>query len=140
MFIRSVMLSLALTLAACGSATHAHGDAGPPADLNVSDLNVSDLNPTEDLRISIEGKVCKTRDDCSDSDVCAFKIGAGCGTIGHCAAFAVPTCAHESYLCGCDGKVVNDSDCYYAAGYASGPSNGGPQVGSDQVCGGDGGV
>jgi hypothetical protein len=77
-----------------------------------------------DLR-SVEGEACVHDADCgSQSYVCAYKIADGCAAKGHCAHVATPTCASITFLCGCDGTKVPSGACYYAAGYAGGPTSG----------------
>jgi len=87
--------------------------------------------PTQsiDMRYSFEdgGAPCKTNTDCpSNLFVCAYKIADGCSAVGHCAPVSTPTCASITELCGCDGNPVPSGACFYAAGYAGGPTTGEP--------------
>lgn len=90
-------------------------------------------NDSPDLR-TVEGLACESNNDCgSQFYLCAYKIADGCAAKGHCAHVAEPTCASITELCGCDGKMVPSGACFYADGYAGGPTTGA------KVCG-DGGI
>jgi hypothetical protein len=56
--------------------------------------------------------------------VCAYKIADGCAATGRCATIPSPTCASFTELCGCDGSPVRAGSCFYADGYAGGPTTG----------------
>lgn len=78
-----------------------------------------------DLSVPVGGQPCVRNDDCpSAAFVCAFKIADGCAATGHCAPIPMPTCASFTELCGCDGSPVRAGGCFYADGYAGGPTTG----------------
>jgi len=78
-----------------------------------------------DLPAQADGQPCVTDADCmSASLLCTYKIADGCAAKGHCARIHTPTCAHVNYLCGCNGRPVPSSDCFYETGYAGGPTTG----------------
>jgi hypothetical protein len=73
---------------------------------------------------TLEGDPCVKDADCkSPSLLCAYKIGS-CSAKGQCAKVPTPTCASIVELCGCDGTPVKSGACFYATGYASGPTTG----------------
>ncbi len=78
-----------------------------------------------DLEVLVGGEPCVVDDDCpGPSFVCAYKIADGCAAKGHCAPVPEPTCASFTILCGCDGSQVRGGGCFYADGYAGGPTTG----------------
>jgi hypothetical protein len=80
-----------------------------------------------------DGQSCVTKADCGGPQyVCAYPVADGCQAKGHCATVVAP-CDAIREVCGCDGKPVETGDCFYAVGYASGPTTGA------RVCG-DGGA
>jgi hypothetical protein len=132
MSIRKLKMMLALALAAgmiaCGS--DAQSGTGTGTDLSIpTDGLTSGIG--HDMTNPIDGKVCTTNADCpsgctnpscaSDQFLCNFAVADGCGAIGHCRPVHVPTCASITYACGCDGKRVDDSACFYDSGFAGGP-------------------
>jgi len=79
---------------------------------------------SNDLSV-VEGASCADNSDCGSAQyLCAFKIADGCSAKGHCAHVATPTCASIVELCGCNGQKVPSGPCYYADGYAGGPTTG----------------
>jgi hypothetical protein len=81
-------------------------------------------NDSPDLR-TVDGLDCSSDAECgSQFYVCAYKISDGCAAKGKCAHVSVPTCASILELCGCDGKPVRAGACFYADGYAGGPTTG----------------
>ena len=90
-----------------------------------------------DLPLVVAGEPCVTDSDCpSASLVCAYPLADGCAAKGHCAAVPTPTCASFTVLCGCDGSQVRGGGCFYADGYAGGPTTGGHAPN----CSDDGGI
>jgi hypothetical protein len=84
------------------------------------------------------GQPCVTDTDCPEGGrvdlgnggltttawLCAYKISDGCSAKGICMQIPSPTCASFIELCGCDGKSVRGGACFYADGYAGGPTTG----------------
>ena len=110
------MMMLAL-LAGCGASDVATGDMSVPTQ---------------------GGGPCVTDSDCPAGSrvdlgnggfgvvawVCSYKIADGCAAKGQCTQLPSPTCASFEELCGCDGQVVRSGPCFYASGYAGGPTTG----------------
>jgi hypothetical protein len=95
-------MMLILLLAGCGDAVSGSSDMSAP-----------------------DGAPCTDNSQCGSAQyVCAFKIADGCAAKGHCARVATPTCASIVELCGCSGQPVPSGACFYADGYAGGPTTG----------------
>ncbi len=71
------------------------------------------------------GGPCVRDTDCPSNEYgCGYKIADGCSAIGHCARIPSPTCGAIIILCGCDGSEVRSGACFYADGFAGGPTTG----------------
>ncbi|HEY2746893.1 MAG TPA: hypothetical protein VGL86_19860 [Polyangia bacterium] len=137
---------IAIALGACGGAGvdggGNGGNGGNDAGIDGGPLHCG--GPHLDLSVP-DGAPCIRDSDCEPTPepapngafgarVCAYKIADGCAATGHCASLPSPTCASFTELCGCDGNPVRAGACFYADGYAGGPTTGA------SVCGDDGGT
>ena len=130
MSFRSLLLVFGIVCgaAACGS-SGAHD----------SDMQVApDLQSSPDLPIINDGRPCTTDADCEAASLlCNYAIADSCHAVGRCRPVHVPTCANITYACGCDGKPVDNSSCFYDSGFAGGPVEPGSHYPAD--CPVDGG-
>jgi hypothetical protein len=116
MSMRKLVLVLGLLLAALSAAC--------ANDNGVTGGGAPDMFAGTDLRsLANQGQACVSDDDCGSADYrCSYAIADGCSAKGECRAVPEPSCTLITLACGCDGKGVPNSACFYDSGYAGGPT------------------